>query len=134
MMKRAALPVLLATLAGCTWVTPSPEAMQADIKVRTADAELHCEKIAVNVLKVADHIGTLQRMPGDVDHDLQVMAINQAAIVGADSVAPLTAVDQGNQTWGLYRCADAPAAPATGTTAAPADSTGLKTLPYTPPI
>jgi hypothetical protein len=132
MIKRIALPFLLAALAGCTWVTPSPEAMQADIKVVDQSKVADCQKLAMNVLKVADHLGTLQRMPGDVDHDLQVMAINQAAIIGADTVSALGPVDQGSQGWGLYRCDGSPA-PAASNTQAPADSTGLKTLPYTPP-
>jgi hypothetical protein len=121
----------LALLAGCTWVTQSPEALQSDIQtLDTKDALVRCQKLAANELKVAYQLGTLQRMPDDVEHDLRTMAINQAATLGADAVAPLSEVKDGVQTWGLFNCKGAPA-PATST--APAAGTGLTTLPYTPP-
>jgi len=135
-MKRALPPAsiaALALLAGCTWVTPTPEALQSNIQVLDAGAVVHCNKLAANELKVAYQLGTLQRMPEDVEHDLSTMAMNQAATVGADAVAPLNALKDGTQIWGLFRCGALAAAPAAATTAAPAESTGLKTLPYTPP-
>lgn len=121
----------LSLLAGCTWVTQTPEALQSNIQVLdTKDALVRCEKLAANQLKVADKLGSLQRMPDDVEHDLRTMAINQAATVGADAVAPLTGLKDGVQTWGLFNCKGAPAA---GTVTAPSSSTALKTLPYSPP-
>lgn len=123
----------LSLLAGCTWVTQTPEALQSDIQVLdTKDALVRCEKLAANQLKVADKLGSLQRMPDDVEHDLRTMAINQAATVGANAVAPLTDLKDGVQTWGLFNCKGGPA-PAATTSAAPASGTGLKTVPYTPP-
>lgn len=124
----------LALLAGCTWVTQTPEALQANIQVLDGkDALLRCEKIAANELKVATKLGSLQRMPEDVEHDLSTMAINQAATVGADAVAPLSDLKDGVQTWGLFHCKGAAPAPAAATAEAPSSSTALKTLPYTPP-
>jgi len=125
----------LALLAGCTWVTQTPEALQSDIQVLDGkDALVRCEKIAANELKVADRLGSMQRMPEDVGHDLRTMAINQAATVGADAVAPLSDLKDGVQTWGLFHCKGAAPAPAASTaTEAPSSSTALKTLPYNPP-
>lgn len=135
-MKRIAAFASIAALtllAGCTWVTQTPEALQSNVQsLDTKDALVRCQKIAANELKVAYKLGSLQRMPDDVEHDLRTMAINQAATVGADAVAPLTDVKDGVQTWGLFSCKGAPA-PAAGTSVAPASSTGLTTLPYTPP-
>lgn len=129
---KPSLPIaaaLLAALTGCMWVTPSPEAMNADIAVLDAAGVKNCEQLAANQLTVADHLGGLQRLPEDVEHDLRTMAINQAATVGADRVAPLSELQGGTQTWGIYRCGAA----SKGTTKAPGASSGIKTLPYTPP-
>lgn len=130
---RMAAPFVLLALTGCTtWVTPSPEAMQSDIAVLdNAAAAAKCQKIVANEITVNDKLGTLQRLPEDVEHDLRTTAINQAATVGADAVAPLSSLSGGTQTWGIYRCNGAAAA--TAPTQAPAQSTGVKTLPYTPP-
>lgn len=132
---RLTIPAIaaLALLAGCTWVTQSPEALQSDIQsLDTKDALVRCQKLAANELKVAYKLGTLQRMPDDVEHDLRTMAINQAATLGADAVAPLSDVKDGVQTWGLFNCKGT-AAPAASTSVAPSAGTGLKTLPYNPP-
>ena len=133
---KAALPLVLAlaALAGCTWVTPNPNAQGADIVVLDAATAPKCQNLAQNQLTVADKLGMLQRMPADVEHDLQTMAINQAANVGANAVAPLSDVKGGTQTWGIYRCPAGmipSAAPAA--TTAPGATTGVKTIPYTPP-
>lgn len=123
----------LALLAGCTWVMQSPEALKADIVVVDAAGAAHCQKIATNQLSVADHLGGIQRMPDDVEHDLRTMAINQAATVGADAVAPMSDLKGGVQTWALLRCEGKVPAASTAMSVAPAATTGLKTVPYTPP-
>ena len=128
---RAAAALLLTALAGCTWVTPSPEALNADIQVLDKAGAARCQQLGANEITVNDKLGTLQRMPEDVELDLQTMAINQAATVGADAVAPLTALKGGTQTWALLRCKGA--APAAATSTAPAAGSGIKTVPYTPP-
>jgi hypothetical protein len=123
----------LALLAGCTWVTQSPEALKADIAVVDAAGAAQCQRIAANQLSVADHLGTMQRLPEDVEHDLRTMAINQAATVGADAVAPVGDLKGGTQTWALLRCEGKVPAAAAATSVAPEQSTGLKTVPYSPP-
>jgi len=136
MMKAISLAslMLFAALAGCTWVTPSPDAMGASIAVVDAATAAHCQLLTQNQLTVDAKLGVLQRMPADVDHDLETMAINQAASVGANAVTALSPDKDGVQTWGIYKCpagVKAAAAPAAST--APAATTGVKTIPYTPP-
>lgn len=133
-MKPIATSLLLGLLAGCTWVTPSPEAMNADIQVLDKASAARCQQLGANEITVNDKLGTLNRMPEDVEHDLRTMAVNQAATVGADAVAPLTDLKGGTQTWALLRCKGAaPAAAGTNPTTAPAATSGIKTVPYTPP-
>lgn len=133
-MKRAIASLLLSLLASCTWVTPSPEAMNADIQVLDKAGAARCQQLGANEITVNDKLGTLNRMPEDVEHDLRTMAVNQAATVGADAVAPLNDLKGGTQTWALLRCKGAAPATASATpTAAPDAGSGVKTVPYTPP-
>jgi hypothetical protein len=135
-MKSAGAATLLGALfvAGCSWVTPSPDAMGADIAVVDATTATHCQLLTQNQLTVDAKLGVLQRMPSDVDHDLQTMAINQAAAVGANAVAALSPDKDGVQTWGIYKCpAGVKAAAAPAATTAPAAGTSVKTIPYSPP-
>ena len=133
-MRRLIIALLLGTVAGCTWVTQTPEAMNADIQVLDKAGAARCQQLGANEITVNDKLGTLKRMPEDVEHDLRTMAINQAATVGADAVVPLTDLKGGTQTWALLRCKGAaPAAAGSTPTAAPDAGTGIKTVPYTPP-
>ena len=129
--------VALATFAGgCTWVTPSPETVGKKIAVLDGVDVAHCRLMARADLSVPDKLGTLQRVPEDMQNDLQTVAKNQAAAAGDDTVAPLTIQTGGKQTWGLYICgAAAMSAPAASATSepAPAAVTAVKTMPYTPP-
>ncbi|HEV7165299.1 MAG TPA: hypothetical protein VGO35_07935 [Gammaproteobacteria bacterium] len=132
-----ALGLLAAALmGGCTWVTPSPEAVGKKIAVVNGADVASCKLISRADLSVPEKLGTLQRVPEDMQNDLQTLAKNQAASAGDDTVAPLSNQVGGKQTWGLYMCgpgaASAAAMPA-ASAAAPAASTGVKTLPYTPP-
>ena len=129
------LVTLAALTAGCTWVTPSPETMGKGIAVVNGVDVAQCRLMSKADLSVPDKLGTLQRLPEDMQNDLQTLAKNQAASAGADTVAPLTTQMGGKQTWGLYICSASgmsAAAPATSEPA-PAAATGVKTLPYTPP-
>jgi hypothetical protein len=133
-VKRLIASLLFGLIAGCTWVTPSPEAMNADIQVLDKAGAARCQQLGANEITVNDKLGTLQRMPEDVEHDLRTMAVNQAATVGADAVAPLNELKGGTQTWALLRCKGAVVTPAANApTTAPAATSGIKTLPYTPP-
>ncbi len=134
-VRNIALAALLATaFGGCTWVTPSPDAQAANIRVLDSTSVAHCQLLTKNQLTVDAKLGVLERDPSDVSHDLQTMAINQAASVGADAVAADGPAKEGKQVWGLYRCGNAAtAASSSGTVTVPAAATGIKTIPYTPP-
>ena len=124
-----------ALLAGCTWVTPTPEAQERGVAVVDAAAVAHCQLITDTELTVTDKLGKLERMPTDVDKDLQTLAINQAAAAGGDAVVARDQPQGGKQRFGLYRCQQgtAGAAPAAATTPAPPAITQVKTFPYNPP-
>ena len=123
-----------ALVGGCTWVTPSPETVGKGIAVVDGADVAHCRLTARADLSVPEKLGTLQRLPEDMQNDLQTLAKNQAASAGDDTVAPLTTQVGGKQTWGLYVCgAGTAVGSADASVAAPPAVTGVKTLPYTPP-
>ena len=132
LMRPASLSVLL-LLAGCTWVTPTPEARDRDIAVLDTGAAARCQLLTDAELTVADKLGNLERMPADVAKDLQTLAMNQAAAAGGDAIVPRDQPQGGKQHFGLYRCQKTAAAPAPGTTPAPPAITQVKTFPYNPP-
>lgn len=126
-----ALPLLALSLlsaAGCTWVSPTPEAK--DVIVLDQARVSHCKQIGKTEVSVLDKLGFVERVDEDVEHDLAVLARNQGAKMGGDTVSPISPVKNGKQTFGVYRCV----AGQPGDTAQPAnepDDTGTaKTIPY----
>ena len=133
---RAALAASLtaALLGGCSWVGPSTEALHKDIAVLDAGSVGSCRLMTRTDLAVGTKLGNFQRMPADIQHDLQMLAINQAAAAGDDTVSALSPIVDGKQTYGLYVCGQGyVAAPAAGTVPAESAITAVKTMPYNPP-
>ncbi|MGA9852424.1 MAG: DUF4156 domain-containing protein [Gammaproteobacteria bacterium] len=118
---------LLAT-AGCTWVSPSPAVKQVGIMVLPQDRVAQCRLLSKTEVSVADSIGPVKRVQADVEKDLQNLAMNQAVSQGGDTVSALTSMNNGSQTFGIYKCLGG----ASSTPAAPAGSS-VQTTPYQPP-
>ncbi|HET7394944.1 MAG TPA: DUF4156 domain-containing protein [Gammaproteobacteria bacterium] len=130
-----AIAVALAT-SGCTWVSVSSQAQQQGVIALSLDRVANCRLLSQTTVSIANSVGVFQRMPSDVEHDLTNLAINDAAKSGGDTVAALSPVKDGAQTFGIYKClnssgrrADASPAPAASTT-----GTATKTTPYRPPL
>ena len=129
-----------AALAGCAWSTiaPSPEAV-GHVAVLNGSQVTRCQSLGTADLAVGTQLGDFQRLPADMEADLQTLAMNQGAQLGANAVAPLDEMKGGKQSFGMYKC-NGNAAPAATSAAiaatavrAPSASTAVKTLPYTPP-
>jgi hypothetical protein len=118
-------------LAGCSWGIKLDDAGR---QVRTAwngDVSA-CRQLGKVTVSVADHVGPVNRNDIKVRDELEVMARNEAAGMGADTVKPLAEPSDGSQAWGAYQCGNAlktstPATPASQP-AAPA-SGGAQTYP-----
>ena len=132
-----AASLIAALLGGCSWVGPSTEALHKDIAVLDAGSVGNCRLMSHTDLTVGTKLGNFQRMPADIQHDLQTLAINQAAAAGDDTIAALSPIVDGKQTYGLYVCGQGnlagTAAPAAGTVPAEPAITAVKTMPYNPP-
>jgi len=120
----------LTAIAGCTWVSPSPEVKQQGIMVLPQDRVANCRLLSKTTVSVADRVGFINRVQSDVENDLQTLAMNQAVTQGGDTVSALTSAINGDQTFGIYKCLGSNS---TTTTSAPPASTMLKTTPYQPP-
>lgn len=135
-MRKSNLIVIAAALSmcGCTWVSVSSQAQREGIIALSLDRVSNCRKLSETQVSVANTVGVFKRMPADVEHDLTNLAINEAAKSGGDTVAALTPVKDGSQTFGIYKCLTAGSHSRSGA-AAPATSTAsnAKITPYRPP-
>jgi hypothetical protein len=118
-MRKTTLIAATATLllGGCTWGINLDDGGR---QVRTAwnNDVSACRMLGKVTVSVADHLGPVDRNDIKVRDELEIMARNEAAGLGADTVKPLAEPVAGSQPWGAYQCGKTGAVP---TTAAPAN-------------
>lgn len=127
-----ALPLLVALslllVAGCTWVSPNPEAK--NVIVLDQARVSHCKRIGKTEVSVLDKVGFVERVDEDVEHDLAVLARNEGAKMGGDTVSPISPVKNGKQTFGVYRCVAGQPGDSTSPATDDTDQDQAKAIPY----
>ncbi|NII10756.1 DUF4156 domain-containing protein [Oleiagrimonas sp. C23AA] len=100
LLLTALAPVLL---AGCTWGIKLNDAGR---QVRTAwnGNVSGCQELGKVTVSVMDHVGPIDRNGLKVSDELEVMARNEAASMGADTVKPIDHPVDGQQSWQAYKC------------------------------
>lgn len=130
---KPSLTILLActllTAAGCTWVSQNPQVKQQGVMVLPLDRVAHCQLLSKTQVSIADSIGPVKRVQSDVEKDLQNLAMNQAVAQGGDTVAAQDSMNDGSQTFGIYKCLGTPTSAVTPSPSA----TSVHTTPYVAP-
>lgn len=102
-MKVAGILFLVGAVLGCSWVKPTEQA--GGVRLAAAAEISGCERLGKTTSSVADSIGPFSRSQGQVAEELETLARNEAALMGGDTVAPESPVEDGRQVFGVYRCA-----------------------------
>jgi len=99
----AIVAVAAATLAACSWGIKLDSGGE---KVRVAwDGNVGgCHDNGKVTVSVLDHVGPVDRSGLKVSDELEIMARNEAAGLGADTIRPLGEPHDGAQSWGAYTC------------------------------
>lgn len=97
-----ALVVLTSLLNACTWVKTTPEG--DSVRVASADAVSGCERKGKVTVSVKNRVSGIERKPTKVATELAALARNEGALLGGDTVVAETAVADGRQVFGVYRC------------------------------
>jgi Domain of unknown function (DUF4156) len=97
------LVVCAAALAGgCALVELTPAG--AGVRLASAEAVVTCTNLGRITASVIDKVGFLPRHPDAVQDNINVTARNSAANMGADTIVPASKVEDGKQTFDVYRC------------------------------
>jgi len=100
--KIIAVSVVLTALHACTWVKPTPEG--AEVVVSDSTGVNNCvSKGKVNA-SLKSRVGAFERKPGKVAGELETLARNEAASMGGDTIVAESEIDEGRQTFGVYKC------------------------------
>ena len=103
MKASLALPALAALLGACSWGIKLDSGGE---KVRVAwDGNVGgCHDAGKVTVSVLDRVGPVDRSGLKVSDELEIMARNEAAGLGADTIRPLGEPRDGAQSWGAYTC------------------------------
>ncbi|HNR92221.1 MAG TPA: DUF4156 domain-containing protein [Dokdonella sp.] len=111
-MKALFAAALVVPLAACSWGIKL-DAAGSRVRVAWNDDVGACRNLGTITVSVLDKLGPVNRRNTKVNDELDIMARNEGASMGADTVKPLGAVVNGEQRWGAYQCGDHLRPPAT---------------------
>ena len=104
-MKALLAATLAIPLTACSWGIKLDSA-GSRVRVAWNDDVSACQTLGTITVSVLDKLGPVNRRETKVNDELDIMARNEGASLGADTVKPLGAVVAGEQRWGAYRCGD----------------------------
>jgi hypothetical protein len=94
----------LALLAGgCTWVKLTPEG--ESVRVGTMAQVARCEKLGATHAKTSTKVGIFSRGPKKIDEEIEYLARNEAAEMGANTIVPQGPTSsEGRRSYDVFRC------------------------------
>ena len=64
----------------------------------------NCQKRGATTVRVKPTLMTVPRQPTVIAKELQILARNSSVNMGGDTVSPISKIDNGEQTFAIYRC------------------------------
>ncbi len=89
-------------IASCAIVKLTPGGEKA--RVLSSGEVANCQKRGTTTVSVKPTVITIDRKKHVVENELQILARNSAVNMGGDTVTPISEVDNGKQTYAVYRC------------------------------
>ena len=94
--------VVVGSLAACATVRLTSSGEKA--RLLTVDEAANCEKLGRTVINIKPSLLSVPRPQAVIVKDLRILARNNAANMGGDTVAPVSGVSNGQQTFEVYKC------------------------------
>jgi len=107
-MRFVALAVATLVLGACSWGIKLDSGGR-DVRVAWTDDVSHCRPAGSINVSVLDNVGPYRRSGLKVGDELEVMARNQAASLGADTIKAVNKPHDGAQDWAAFVCGNRPA-------------------------
>jgi len=96
------LIAITAVTSSCTWVKVSDQG--STVAVANAANVRGCANISEISVSVPNKVGMIKRDANKVATELATMARNEAASDGGDTVVPSSVVENGRQSFKVYKC------------------------------
>jgi len=73
-------------------------------RVLSSAEAANCQKRGATTVRVKPTMLTVRRQPTVIAEELQILARNSAVNMGGDTVTAISKIDNGEQTFAVYRC------------------------------
>lgn len=93
---------LLLVACGNSWVQLTPQGQQ--VQLATTAQISNCQRAGTANVNAADSIGFVQRSARQLQEELVTLARNEAGNIGGNRVVPESTINDGRQTFGIFRC------------------------------
>jgi hypothetical protein len=129
-MKPSLLLIALgaAALGACTWGIKLDSGGE-NVRVAWDGNVDGCRDAGKVTVSVLDRVGPVDRSGLKVSDELEIMARNEAAGLGADTIRPLGEPRDGAQSWGAYTCGSVVRVPVRRDGEAPPPGQAVETYP-----
>ncbi len=94
--------IIIFTLSACASVKLTHGGEKA--RVLSAGEVANCQKRGATTVKVKPTLLTVPRQPTVIAKELQILARNSSVNMGGDTVTAISKIDNGQQTFAVYRC------------------------------
>ena len=101
MYKLAALMLLIASLTACNWVQLTQEG--AGVRVATLAEMGNCTRIGTTNSSTTSRV-IVQRGGERVQNELVTLARNEAGLMGGNAIVASSTIQDGRQSFVVYRC------------------------------
>jgi hypothetical protein len=96
------LTAITLSLTACAWVKPTPQGEK--VQVMTTAEVANCIEMGQTTISLKDQVAGIARSPNKVKWELITMARNSAPNMDGDTIAPISDISDGTQTFGVYKC------------------------------
>ncbi len=104
MRNKTSLVLAALLLSGCANVGLKLTAEGEKVRVLDPDEVSSCRQLGKTNTSVTPVVMGVARPDMTIAKELHIIARNSAARMGGDTIVPLTIVDQGQQTFVVYKC------------------------------
>ncbi len=102
LLRGVLLSVVVLSLTACSWVKVTEEGNQ--VVLRGYEEVTMCKKLGYTRSLVKDKIGFIERDADKMTEELIVLAKNEAAVMGGDTIVARAPVKDGQMVFDVYRC------------------------------
>jgi len=102
MWMRTALLFMMLSLSACTWVNLTKQG--EEVKIATKEDVSSCKQVGKTTVTTLSKLAGMNRYDESMQDELNKLARNSAVDLKGDTVVPITPIEDGHQTFAVFRC------------------------------